>query len=276
MAALPRAGHGARLPDALSSFSLLAAIALLTLAAVQGPQWGWTSAPFLLLLAAALLITAFTVRRTIPHPHALIEAGLFRSRQFTVASIALFVFFLGFAAWLLSTVLFFENVWHYSALRTGMAIAPGPLTAALFAVNSGRIASVFGRRVPAVVGPLLLAVGGAYWLLLAPAHPAYAADFLPALIVAGAGSGMTQAPLSASAGSLPPDRATTGSAVLNMSRQVGSALGIAILVALLAVPQPHALAAFHRGWVFLILTSVAAALTTVIGGRRARAPQYNL
>ncbi|HEV2637093.1 MAG TPA: DHA2 family efflux MFS transporter permease subunit [Actinocrinis sp.] len=267
--ALPeiRAEHGARLPDAASSVSLLAAIALLTLTAVQAPQWGWGSGRTILLGVVTLAAIGFTVRRIIVHPHALIEAGLFRNRQFTVATVALFLFFLAFAAWLLMTVLFFQNVWHYDALKAGLAISPGPLAAAAFAVNSGRIAARFGRRIPAVVGPLLLVAATVYWLAVVPAHPAYAADFLPGMIVAGAGSGLTQAPLFAAAGTLPPDRATTGSAVLNMSRQVGSALGVAALVTLLSGSDPDTLAVFHRGWVFVGATALATALVSLVGIR---------
>src|SRR5207302_2217023 len=57
---------------------------------------------------------------------------------------------------------------------------------------------------------------------------------MPGLILAGAGAGLTQAPLFAAASSLPANRAGTGSGVLNMARQTGSALGVAMLVALLA------------------------------------------
>ena len=57
---------------------------------------------------------------------------------------------------------------------------------------------------------------------------------MPGLILAGAGAGLTQAPLFVAASSLPANRATTGSGVLNMARQTGSALGVAMLVALLA------------------------------------------
>ena len=268
-----RAAHGARLPDAASSATLLAAIALLTLTAVQAPQWGWTSARTLLLAVVTVAAVTFTVRRTVTHPHALIEASLFRSRQFSVAAVALFLFFLGFAAWLLMSVLFFQNVWHYDALRTGTAIIPGPVASAVFAVNSGRIAALVGRRAPAVVGPLLLVAACAFWLTVTPAHPDYLTGFLPGMILGGAGAGLTQAPLFAAAGTLPPDRATTGSAVLNMARQVGSALGIAALVTLLAGAEPHTLAVFHRGWVFVAAASLAAALVSLFGYRSARPTQ---
>jgi hypothetical protein len=74
------------------------------------------------------------------------------------------------------------------------------------------------------------------------------AGFLPGLILAGAGNGLTQPPLFAAAGSLPENRSTTGSAVLNMARQTGSALGVALVVAIMATDHPDAVGEFHRGW----------------------------
>ncbi|MEU6172822.1 MFS transporter [Streptantibioticus parmotrematis] len=264
-----RAGRGARLPDAVSTVSLLAAVTLLVLATVQGPAWGWGSAGVVGLLAAAALATVVTVRRSLRHPRALVEASLFRGREFTGASVALLLFYVAFGAWLLITVLFLQDVWHYSALRAGVAIVPGPLTSAAFAVNSGRITGRFGRVLPAATGTALLALAAVFWLVLAPAHPAYATHFLPGLFLGGAGAGLAQAPMFAAAGTLPPDRATTGSAVLNMSRQVGSAIGVAVLVALLAAPQPHALAAFHRGWALVAGAALGAALVVTVTHRAA-------
>ncbi|MCU1658129.1 MAG: family efflux transporter permease subunit [Pseudonocardiales bacterium] len=182
------------------------------------------------------------MQRIIAHPHALIEATLFRSREFTAAAVALLLFFIGFAVYLLITVLYLQEFWHYSsALRTGLAIAPAPLTAAVFAVNSGRIAARFGRTAPAIAGALCVAASALFWLIQAPSHPEYAGGFLPGLIIGGVGAGLTQAPLFAAASTLPDDRATTASAVLNMARQAGSAIGVAVLVTLLATPHPHSL-----------------------------------
>lgn len=204
--------------------------------------------------------TVLTVQRTRTHPHALIEATLFKSRDFTVATIALFLFFIGFGTFLLISVLFLQDYWHYSAVRTGLAIAPGPATAAVFALNSGRISARFGRTLPAAVGCVLMALSGLYFLLAAPAHPSYAAGFLPGMIIGGISAGLAQAPLFTAASTLPADRATTGSAVLNMSRQVGSAVGVALLVTLLGTAHPNALGVFHRGWAIEIAAGLGAAV----------------
>jgi EmrB/QacA subfamily drug resistance transporter len=259
-----KADHGARLPDGVSVAALLASITLLILATVEGPSWGWASASTIGLYAGAVVATAITVQRTLKHPHALIEASLFRSREFTAATIGLFLFFVAFAVWLLITVLFLQDFWGYSAVRAGLAIAPGPATAAVFAVNAGRIGKRFGRTTPAVAGALSVVLSASFWLAQTPAHPAYVVHFLPGLIFAGAGAGLVQAPLFAAASTLPADRATTGSAVLNMARQVGSAVGVAVLVALLATSHPHSLALFHRGWIFEIAAAFSAGVAILV------------
>jgi len=252
-----RAAAGSRLPDWVSTAGLLAAVTLLVLGTVQGPAWGWGSGRTLLLLAAAAVAITLTVWRTVAHPHALIERDLFRSRAFAGASAALLLYFIGFAIFLLSVVLFLQGEWHYSAVKTGLAIAPGPAVSALFAVNAGWIRGRFGRTLPAVAGTLFMVIAAGYWALFTRSAPDYPVAFLPGLIAGGMSAGLTQAPLFAAAGTLPPDRATTGSAVLTMARQVGSAIGVAVVVVILGTAAVHPVSAFHHVW----LAEVAAALT---------------
>ena len=261
-----RAAKGSRLPDGISAVLLLAAVTLLVVATVQVPVWGWDNARTLGLFALAAIATALTVRRTLRHPHALIERTLFDSRSFTVSSIALFLVFVAFAAWLLVTVLFFQDQWHYSAVRAGLAIAPGPAVAAVFAINAGRFRARLGPVTPAVIGTLAMGAMGAWWLIFATSTPHYL-YVLPALLLGGVASGMTQAPLYAAANTLPADRATTGSAVLNMSRQIGSAVGVALLVALLATSTPDSLAEFRRGWTLIVIGGWGATAVVFFGLR---------
>jgi hypothetical protein len=118
-------------------------------------------------------------------------------------------------------------------------------------------------------GPALADDLGVWWYLLANSGPDYLTVLL-AMLLSGAASGLTQAPLYAAVNTLPADRATTGSAVLNMSRQIGSAVGVALLVALLATSTPHELSEFRRGWVLMALSGWAAMVVVLVGLRRAR------
>jgi EmrB/QacA subfamily drug resistance transporter len=254
----------AKLPDPVSMLTVLAGITLLTLATVQGASWGWTSRPEIAVYVGFVLAAAVTLRRTFTHHSPLIEPGLFRSREFTAASIALVLFFIMFAAWLLSTVLFFQDVWHYSTLRVGLGVMPGPVVATIFALGNGRLAEIFGRRTLAVAGPLFFAAAAVFWLLAVTVHPDYWTGFFPGLVLGGVSSGVSQAPLFASTSSLDARRAATGSAVLNMARQVGSALGVAILVAIYVSPDPTSLTVFRRGWIFMAVVVMAASLVSLL------------
>ena len=242
---------------------------LSVLATVQGPVWGWTNTRSLVLIAAAVVAVSMTVLRTLRHPHALIERALFASRPSSAQPrSALFVFYVGFAIFLLSVVLFLQDSWHYSAVRAGLAIAPGPGMAAVFAINAGRITARFGRTLPAVVGTASMAIGAGYWALATGARPEYATAFLPGLLIAGMSSGLTQAPLFAAAGTLAPERATTGSAVLNMSRQVGSAIGVAVVVVILGTAATHSVAEFHHVWLAEVVAALIACAAVLTGRER--------
>jgi MFS family permease len=93
-----RAHSSARLPDPFSGIVLVATLGLLTFAVVQSSTWGWGDTKTIVLLAAAAVTGILTVWRTLTHPHALIEKTLFQSRQFSTATVAMFLFFVGWRA----------------------------------------------------------------------------------------------------------------------------------------------------------------------------------
>jgi hypothetical protein len=118
-----------------------------------------------------------------------------------------------------------------------------------------------------MAGTLFMAVAAVYWMLCTGARPDYAAAFLPGLLAAGISAGLTQAPLFAAAGTLPPDRATTGSAVLNMARQVGSAVGVAVVVVILGTGSARTVAGFHQAWAAEAIAGLIACLAIAVSSR---------
>jgi len=259
-----------RLPDLGGAVLLSAGVGLLTLALVQGPDWGWGSANTVgSLLAAAILLGAFVVRCA-RHPVPVVELDLLRVRSFAAASIAGLVFFAAFGAMLLSNVLFLTRVWGESVLTAGLHIAPGPLMAAALSVPSGILTARYGPRTPAVLGAVVFSFGGLWWLTHIGVEPDYATAYLPGMMIGGAGVGLVIPSLSnAAAASLPPARFATGSAVFAMSRQLGVALGVAILVAVLGTPAPaDVLDAFHAAWGFMLGAALVAALAAAAIGPR--------
>jgi EmrB/QacA subfamily drug resistance transporter len=257
-----RQPSGRSLPDLASGLALLVGISALVLATVEGPEWGWSDGRTAGLFAAAVVFALATLQRTVKAKSPIIEKELFRSREFSAATIALLAFFIGFSIFLLGGALFMQNVWHYSPLRAGLGIAPAPIVSVGFALSAGPIRARFGRTLPAVFGTLAMAAAAVCWLSTVGTAPSYWNEMFPGLVIMGVSGGLSQAPLFAAAGMLDPNRATTGSAVLNMSRQVGSALGVAVLVALTATSNN--VAGFHRAWAVQLGGGVVAAAVLLL------------
>lgn len=255
-------------PDLLGAAELALGIALLTLGIVKGPEWNWTDARTLAAFAGAVLLVGAFLRRSARHHAPVIELPLLRVRSFALANLAALVFFAGFGAMLLSGVLLLTEVWGYSALKAGFALSPGPLMAATFAIPSGRLGGRIGQRPIATAGGLTFAAGFAYILATVGPTPEYATTFLPGFMLGGAGVGMTLGTLpAAAAAGLPPSRFATGTAVFSMARQLGAAIGVAALVALLNDSTGgDLLAGLQRGWWFSLLAGLGtAALALAIG-----------
>jgi EmrB/QacA subfamily drug resistance transporter len=251
-----------RLPDLLGATVLTLGVGALTAAIVQGPAWGWSSTRVLGLFAIAVVLLAVFARRTLRHPVPVIEPELLRVRAFVAANLASLAFFAGFGAMLLGGVLFLTRVWGEDVLTAGLMISPGPLMAALFSVLGSRLTERIGHRAVAILGGLAFAAGSVYWASRMSATADYAADFLPGFLLGGIGVGLTIPTLSgAAAAALPPHRFATGSAVFGMSRQLGSALGVALLVAVVGAPAPaEAVEAFRGGVLLVVAGGLLAAL----------------
>ena len=125
-------GHAGPRPDELSAVLVTAGVGALTLGLVRGGAWGWTSAATVGVLAGAVIVLVLFVARCLHHHNPLIEPALFRVRTFSGASVAMLFFSISFGAMLLSIVLWMQDAWGWSALRTGLGLAPGPLMVPLF------------------------------------------------------------------------------------------------------------------------------------------------
>ncbi len=255
-------------PDLLGAAELALGIALLTLGIVKGSDWGWADIRTLASFLTAIGLVVAFLRRSAHHHAPVIELPLLRVRSFAVANLAAAVFFAGFGAMLLSGVLLLTELWGYSALTAGFALSPGPLMAAAFAIPSGRLGARIGQRPVAAAGGLAFAASFAWILATVGSTPEYATTFLPGFMLGGAGVGMTLGTLPAAATSaLPPSRFATGTAVFGMARQLGSAIGVAVLVALLDGASPDLLTGLRHGWAFALGTGIGAAGLALALGR---------
>ncbi len=189
-----------------------------------------------------------------------------------IANIATVVYASGFFAMLLGNILFLTEVWNYSIMQAGLAVTPGPVVVAIIAGPAGKLAGRVGFRPVLLVGAAFFAIGLATYVTRVTTTPDYLADWLPGTLLVGVGIGLTFPVLSAGAvSSLPSARFAVGSAVNQTARQIGGALGIAVLVALIGSQRRLAdpIDGFHELWAF---AAGAALLSGVIGSFIPRPP----
>lgn len=249
-----------RWPDLFGTVLLAASVGVLALGLVEAPDWGWGDARTVACLAAAVLGFAAFLWRCARHPVPVVDLEMLRVRSFALSNVSVLLFNVAFAAMLLESVLFMTGVWGDSVLRAGLSIAPGPMMAAVLSVISGRAAGRIGQRRLATAGCLAFAAGAAWWLWRLGVTREYVTAMLPGLVLTGVGVGLTLPSLSSAvASSLPPARFATGSAVLTMSRQLGSVLGVSILVAILGGSAADPLDPFRGGWTLMIVAALLGA-----------------
>ena len=246
---LPRVpGHPVPAPDLLSALLITGGVGALVLGLVKGGSWGWGDARTVATLAGAVVALGLFAAHTAWNRNPLVDRSLFRLRSFTGATVVALFFMAAFGAMLLSRVLWAQEVWHWSALQTGLAIAPGPLMVPLFSfLVAGRLIARFGSGPVIAAGSTIFAAGVAWWALAMGLQPDYVGDMLGGMLLTGIGVGLTLPTFMATgASSLPSHSFATGSAVINMLRQIGLAIGIALLIALLGTPDSPCTGA-HRG-----------------------------
>ena len=188
----------------LGALLLVGAVAALTVGIVEGPTWGWSSTRVVAAFVATLTLFVAVARRSLNHQSPVIEPAMVRIRGFSIAVAASLIFFVGFAAMLLSGVLFTTGVWGEDVLTAGLMLAPGPAMAATFSIPSARLANRLGYRATGLLGSLLFALAAVWWLTHVSATPDYAGDYLPGMLVSGIGVGLLLPTLTgAGAASLP-------------------------------------------------------------------------
>jgi MFS family permease len=241
---------------------------------VNGSDWGWGSANTIAALAAGAVLLGLFAAHCARHRNPLIDRELFRMRPFTGASTVALLFSAAFGAMLLSRVLWAQDVWHWSPLVTGLSIAPGPLMVPFFSfLVAGRLTARFGPGPVIAAGATIFALGTVWWALELSLHADYVTQMLGGMLLTGVGVGLTLPTMMATGTSSLPSRSfATGSAVVNMFRQIGLAVGVAVLIAILGSPHSSAatLNAYRDALAVIAAISVASGIAGValLVGRR--------
>lgn len=213
---------------------LIVGVGALALAIVQLESKSWTTLELSAIAAMGLAALAAFIVWTRVSTAPMVDPALFRNRTYRYVNLATLAFGVAFSMMFFAFFFFMTEIWKFSLPRAGLAITPGPLMVMPTAILVGRLAGRYGHRPFLVIGALVYASSGLWFLLVPGAEPNYLRDWLPGLLLSGIGVGMVMPSLSGAAvAHLPVAHYAVGSAFNQATRQIGSVLGVAVTVLLL-------------------------------------------
>ncbi len=224
-------GAGERQPlDVRGAVLVTAGLTALVYGLVRSANVGWTSwQTALALTGAAGLVAWFLVHESRRAVSPLMPIAMFARRSIWSANLVMLLLAGAiFAMWFFVS-LYLQDVLAYSPLRTGFAFLPQTLAIVFGAQLSSRLILRIGPR-PLLVAGAASAAAGLFWLGQVGVHSAYWTDILPPSVLITLGLGLSFTPLAyASTAGVAPHEAGLASGLVNTSRQIGGAIGLAAL-----------------------------------------------
>jgi EmrB/QacA subfamily drug resistance transporter len=267
--------------DPVGQVLMILTLGLLVFGIIEAPNHGWGSSLILGCFAGTLICGALLIYFEARHPEPLIDLRFFRSPPFSGAAIVSICSFVSLGGFLFLNTLYLQDVRNYSPLHAGVALLPAAALMMILSPISGRIVGHRGPRLSLVIGGASLLAAG-----LVSAIPTGEPTDLRLFVgyaLLGAGLGWANAAITNTAvAGMPREQAGVAAAVASTTRQLGSALGVAIIGSVIADHVTHieAGAAFTSAsrisWAIialcgLISLSVGGLTTGAWGRRRAKA-----
>jgi EmrB/QacA subfamily drug resistance transporter len=258
----------ARRIDPVGQLLVIATLATLVYAIIEAPRLGWGSALIVGLIVVAVVAAAALVSWELRRREPLLDVRFFRSATFAWATLIAVCAFAGFAGFLFVNTLYLQNTLGLSPLKAGLYLLPMAVMTVLCAPLSGRLVGSRGTRpslltagVAMTAGTLVLTgvnAGTDRWVL-----------FL-AYLLFGIGFGMVNAPITNTAVSgMPIAQAGVAAAVASTSRQVGSALGVAVIGSVYTSRLASgSITAAHAGWWIVAGSTVAVLILGIVSSGR--------
>ena len=205
----------------------------LTFALIEANSYGWTDPMIIGLFVLSAVSLAAFVLLELHQRSPMLDLSLFRSSTFAGANVvALLVTLAMFGVFFFMSI-YMQNILGYSATKTGAAFLPMTILIILIAPISGKASDRIGSRALMTAGMLCLSASLIVFSRLGLDSTFW--DILPGLVVGGFGMALVMTPMTAAAlGSVPVEKSGVGSGVLNTFRQLGGALGIAVMGAIVA------------------------------------------
>lgn len=218
--------------DAIGAILAAAGIAALVYATIEAPVNSWIDPVTLGGIALGLLILVGFVAYELRHRHPLLDPRLFRNRRFAAGSLSITLQFFALFGFMFVVMQYLQMVRGYSALTAALSLLAMPIGMIPASRLSPLLTQRLGARGPWVAGLLMLATGLAALARLdgAGSYGHIAAGLIPL----GAGLGLAMPPATtAITDALPEELQNVGSAVNDLARELGGALGIAVLGSIL-------------------------------------------
>jgi MFS family permease len=260
---LPRDVTGSKVArfDGVGLVLVLTATGLVCAGLIEAPVWPvLVIAPMLVVgLCVAMLFIVYARR----HPDAVIPRRLFRTRRFRVSAAALFAYYAGFSVMLLGMTLLLTQGMHLTVLEAAFGLGPGPISAGIMSPFSGRLVARLGVRRTLLVGAALFGLAGMWPFLVIGQTPTYVSAILPGLVLWGVANALIQPTLFGGADAAHRDDLALAAAVLASARQLGSALGVAVLVGVLGATASQR---FEYAWMMVLASALSTGLAALFAG----------
>jgi EmrB/QacA subfamily drug resistance transporter len=204
----------------------------LVYAITQANSNGWGSVETIALFAASLVILAAFAAWEARNSEPLVPFSIFRLRTVVGANVAGLILGTAIFAMFLMLTLYMQQVLHYSAMKTGVAYLAVAGTAIFWSALAAQLVTRVGVK-PVLVGGMTALSAGLIYFTQVSAGGSYLGDLLPGLLLIAVGLGFSFVPISIAAlAGVEPAEAGLASGLINMSQQIGGALGIAALSAI--------------------------------------------
>lgn len=220
--------------DPLAIVSATTAVAAMAVAVTRGDRWGWTTAPTFAFVALSVASGVLLLHRARNHPGAPFDPSLFSIRSYASASAVSFLSQAAFFSFFFSVPLYLIDVWEWTTLEAGFAVALNQFAAAVVGLSAGRFADRHGHHGVIVAGGVIAGIGYGWLAAGAGADPAPWTVLFPSFVVGGVGSMMIGSTTSAAAfRDLDDDRLGRAAGSYYVTRRLGSAAGAVLAVAVL-------------------------------------------
>ena len=215
--------------DLVGAALSIVGLSTLVYAIIQAPSRGWTDPLILTAFGVSGVVLAAFLLWEWRSSHPMLELRFFRNPRFSAASLAIMSVFLALFGLTLIFTQYFQFILGFSPLATGVRLLPMAAAMMIVAPLSAKVVERLGAKRTIAMG-MLTAAAAAGSFAFADASTAYFPDIFLRFSFMGCGMALTMAPATDSVmGSLPLAKAGVGSAMNDTTRQVGGALGIAIL-----------------------------------------------